>query len=538
MNVDPLQILHVTIYSKIINEILKNIPTDLNITYIAFLYIAYKILTNNTFEKYFNDFISKIINSNESTMIIPQHKRKYIGWIGGSNKETIQIVYSTKFRALNHYLTNTLNNESGIIVSSMIENIKREFDTYRETEIIDFIMLPSYSNKIKICSKKNIYLEINIDKELNEERNENKTNIKYEKSYTYKLSIPGKDNYYKLDDFMKTCINKYEKDTDDNETQFIFEYVKSKVDDEDRKSIKFLKYPFNSNKFLDKNIFFEGKEKLIEYIDRFDKSNSKYEQEYQDAGVTFKAGILMYGPPGCGKSCSIRGILNRTKRHGILVPWSKIKTCGDLCTILRRPTVNNKEYKLKDVCFIVEDFDANNNNVLKTREKKTLNHVEPTTFDIPKTNADMDKDELIRELEKTKGILELAKATIRNSTEDELTLEFVLNLLDGIVELHDAMFIFTTNHLEDIDPAFLRPGRIDYILEFKKATVKIIREMVEYRFRSYGINMDGYQTYFENMHDYFLSPAEVQNICFKYSAENIEECLTEIIDKCKKSYIL
>jgi SpoVK/Ycf46/Vps4 family AAA+-type ATPase len=92
--------------------------------------------------------------------------------------------------------------------------------------------------------------------------------------------------------------------------------------------------------------------------------------------------------------------------------------------------------------------------------------------------------------------------------------------------------------LEDIDPAFLRPGRIDYILEFKKATVKIIREMVEYRFRSYGINMDGYQTYFENMRDYVLSPAEVQNICFKYSAENIEECLTEIMDKCKKSYML
>ena len=181
----------------------------------------------------------------------------------------------------------------------------------------------------------------------------------------------------------------------------------------------------------------------------------------------------MHGPPGCGKSCSIRGILNRTGRHGILIPWSKMKSCGELCSLIRNPIINNKELSLKEVCFIIEDFDANQNSVLKTRsETKKTEKASPSPSicetDLIETNSpeDLNKTELIVELNKTRKLLELAM-TSNKSDDDELTLECVLNLLDGIVELHDAMFIFTTNHLENIDPAFLRPGRIDYILEFK-----------------------------------------------------------------------
>ena len=98
----------------------------------------------------------------------------------------------------------------------------------------------------------------------------------------------------------------------------------------------FRKYPFRSNKFLDKNIFFKEKDEFIQYVDRFiKKSDSKQknaaEAQYEDAGVTFKASIMMMGPPGCGKSSTIRGILNRTKRHGVLVRWSAISTCTEFC---------------------------------------------------------------------------------------------------------------------------------------------------------------------------------------------------------------
>jgi len=100
--------------------------------------------------------------------------------------------------------------------------------------------------------------------------------------------------------------------------------------------------------------------------------DSKHEREYEDAGVTFKAGILLHGEPGCGKSCTIRGILNRTRRHGILVRWSLIKTCSEFVAIFRS-AINDKKYNLKELCFIFEDFDANKDEVLKRRTDTTDN---------------------------------------------------------------------------------------------------------------------------------------------------------------------
>jgi len=549
MSIDPLQILQVTMYSKFIQEYIESVlKSKTGITFFILAIVLYKIASHDRVEQMITDFIDSIQNANDSVLTIPQHKRSYKIWAMGSARESTQPVYSLRFRALNHYVAKRIsNNNKDSNISSMVEVIKKEFDQYRDTETMDFLLLPVQKDKIKICDINNIYLEILVDREQKEDEKDRKKTYSNEKFYTYKISIPGKNKFHILDSFMKKQIEEYEKDMEDKDTakQHIYEYITSEVDDDNRTSKKFLKYPFCSNKFLDKNIFFDGKARLIEYIDRFIKvtdDKNRYEQEYEDAGVTFKAGILMYGPPGCGKSCTIRGILNRTGRQGILIPWSKIRTCGELCSLIRNPTINNKEYRLRDVCFIVEDFDANSNEVLKARTSSkstttSMSQISSVTKDEldlvdEEKVEDLNKTELINELNKTKKLLETAKL-VSSTTNDDLTLECVLNLLDGIVELHHAMFIFTTNHLENIDPAFLRPGRIDYILEFKKASVETIREMVEYRFRSYNIDLVQHEEQFDKMVDEVLSPAEVQNICFKYSADNINDCIDELVHKCK-----
>jgi len=544
MNIDPLQILQVTLYSKITNEY---IGTALNSTsgiiISVLLLVGYKIMTNEHIEEIYTSWLQFFTKENDSAMTIPQHKRNYKTWIMGASRESCQMVYSPRFRALNYYITTRMVSDNSLTINSMIEVIKKEYDHYKDSETIDFLLLPIQKDKILLCPKRNIYFEIIVDKDSNEDEKDKKKIVR-ETIYTYKISIPDKNKYSVLEDFINNCVEIYEKEyvNKDSTQQYIYEYVSMETDEDDRRSKKFLKYPFRSNKYLDKNIFFDGKDRLIEYIDRFIKTGggkNRFEQEYEDSGVTFKAGILMHGPPGCGKSCSIRGILNRTGRHGILIPWSKMKSCGELCSLIRNPIINNKELSLKEVCFIIEDFDANQNSVLKTRSetKKTEKASPPPSIcesDLIETNSpeDLNKTELIVELNKTRKLLELAM-TSNKSDDDELTLECVLNLLDGIVELHDAMFIFTTNHLENIDPAFLRPGRIDYILEFKKASAKTVREMVEYRFRSYNIDFSIYDDLFSKLKDNALSPAEVQNICFKYSYENVGECLTEIIRRCE-----
>lgn len=44
---------------------------------------------------------------------------------------------------------------------------------------------------------------------------------------------------------------------------------------------------------------------------------------------------------------------------------------------------------------------------------------------------------------------------------DALHLSGLLNVLDGVVDSPNQIVILTTNHVESLDPALIRPGRID-----------------------------------------------------------------------------
>src|SRR5436853_1993002 len=51
-----------------------------------------------------------------------------------------------------------------------------------------------------------------------------------------------------------------------------------------------------------------------------------------------------------------------------------------------------------------------------------------------------------------------------------VTLSGLLNVLDGFYAPTNVLFVMTTNHIEALDEALLRPGRIDYKLYLGKAT--------------------------------------------------------------------
>ena len=50
-----------------------------------------------------------------------------------------------------------------------------------------------------------------------------------------------------------------------------------------------------------------------------------------------------------------------------------------------------------------------------------------------------------------------------------LTLDVLLNLIDGLREACGRILIITTNYKARLDPALIRAGRVDLDLEFKKA---------------------------------------------------------------------
>jgi len=195
---------------------------------------------------------------------------------------------------------------------------------------------------------------------------------------------------------------------------------------------------------------------------------------------------------------------------------------------------------MDQLCFIFEDFDANDCDILKKRSSKVTEvDVLSSTGGVSKLlkkNArnKVDGDDIDEEDEnKLLSLTDMQKIMLLNKPhiEDELTLECVLNVLDGIIELHNAMIIFTTNHLEQIDPAFTRSGRIDFHVEFTLATVSTIKEMLQ-KIRKIDVTNSKYKKYFDKMKDYVISPADVQNICFRYKNENAVEILNDIIAIC------
>merc|ERR1711939_932024 len=48
-----------------------------------------------------------------------------------------------------------------------------------------------------------------------------------------------------------------------------------------------------------------------------------------------------------------------------------------------------------------------------------------------------------------------------SSRRDKLNLSGLLNVLDGVVDTPERIVVMTTNHPEFLDPALIRPGRID-----------------------------------------------------------------------------
>jgi len=533
--IEPTQLVEMTIYSKLINEMSGIIINDRRI---MFVIIALFLLYKHVPDKYYKHLFCEE-NKNESFIIIPSHKKVY--HIGGfTTKEITKQKYSFRFKALHHFLLHNCQLDFPQLyeIMEVIDSCKE----YSHTEQEEYILMPYQNQKVKICSKNDIYLELSVANDKNDDGDEKaKKTPQCYKQYLCKLTTPT-NNIKIINDFLDKCIEEHKNYIKKNANkQYIFEYLKTEYDDSDRKVAKYVETHFTSNKHLTKNIFFPEKEAFITQLDKFVHEREKHQAEYAETGQTYKFATVLYGPPGTGKTCIVRGMLNYTGRDAIIVPWSNVKTCGDLSSILRSTKFNGKTKELKDLIYVFEDFDANYNKALKARKpKKKLhkydNDAEPEDLTILANKMDTTANEtntpkeVLEQIKSLKEYATNAMNVMNKPMDDELTMEYVLNAFDGVVELHDAIIVFTTNHLEDIDPAVIRPGRIDYMLELKNATLETIKDMIKAKYKLSDGELAEYDDRLKQIEKKQISPALVQNMCYKYEKEEIVE---KLIEYCK-----
>lgn len=140
--------------------------------------------------------------------------------------------------------------------------------------------------------------------------------------------------------------------------------------------------------------------------------------------LTPHKGILLYGPPGCGKTLIAKAIANEIRAHFISV---------------NGPEILNK---------YLGQSEENLRKIFKEANDNTPSIIYFDEFDSLSTTRDSDDH--------------LSSSSIVNQ---------ILTLMDGMGK-NNVCCIASTNRIDMIDEAVKRPGRFDYVIEIEKPSVE------------------------------------------------------------------
>jgi chaperone BCS1 len=212
------------------------------------------------------------------------------------------------------------------------------------------------------------------------------------------------------------------------------------------------------------NSYFQQMETVMRKIDFF-LNNKAW---YLEKGIPYNLGILLYGEPGCGKTRFIKQLMNYTGRHGIDIKLNDGMDFNDLQYLIYNEDLDETHIIPQNKRIIIfEDIDALGDVV---KERQTTSATEPRSIVDDKSACDSSNE--------IKLLSSLFKNTNENKNKNN-NLSYLLNMLDGIHECSGRIIIMTTNKVEVLDKALIRPGRIDIKLHFKKCSSYDVARMIE-----------------------------------------------------------
>jgi chaperone BCS1 len=190
-----------------------------------------------------------------------------------------------------------------------------------------------------------------------------------------------------------------------------------------------------------------------------------HENFYHQNGIPYKKGMIFYGPPGCGKTSTIYAITHYLSRNLYFIRLNELNSGDKLKTAVSKIPEN--------AIVVIEDID---------RYKVTHKDTDSTTTEPSKVDSKHDSSSSEGE-EETKPSEKDTATTIvftskKSKSKENGILATLLEVLDGYNYLHGAIIILTTNHIEKLDPALIRPGRMDHKFFFGYLIEQQIRDIM------------------------------------------------------------
>lgn len=312
-----------------------------------------------------------------------------------------------------------------------------------------------------------------------------------------------------------------------------------------------------------KSLFFEQKSKVLSILDEFAKPDV-----YASRGIAHHLTFLLTGFPGCGKTSFIKALATHLGRSVEQYTLSEKTTKSDM--------YEKFTTSLSDKILIMEDFDRlsfvvdimDQKSALAADSKKDKSDEVNTnssygsadqahahaqfTFGAVQPPLQTEKQVILETLlnnyrnetdaKQKKLALEAYKNELElQSNNVKVDLQFLLTLLDGVMEFPGRILIFTCNHPERLNSALLRPGRIDYLIEFKKANHAVMLDIMNFYFSNESTNKFKLNTkkgkskcvnlsvcgdkmctlsecMFDGVASYEFSPADIIAICKKHQS--------------------
>jgi len=158
---------------------------------------------------------------------------------------------------------------------------------------------------------------------------------------------------------------------------------------------------------------------------------------FQERGVPYRHGYLLYGVPGTGKSSLVAALASHFSKPIYIVNLSTVSDDNALLRAFMTAATS---------CIIlIEDIDC----VGIAKERKIVN----------KKAARPDDDEDADE------------------EKQGITLSGLLNAIDGVASSEGRLLCMTTNHIDKLDPALIREARIDKRVEVIPLSIPLAGEM-------------------------------------------------------------